>query len=48
MNELTKKTEIQEIDSLTLTGHFAVFTIDEHYFAGEQGVLANKQFDYTQ
>lgn len=38
MNELTKKTEIQEIYSLTLTGHFAVFTLDEHYFAGEQEV----------
>jgi purine-binding chemotaxis protein CheW len=32
-NTLTKKTEIQEIDSLTLTGQFVVFTLDEYYFA---------------
>lgn len=32
-NVLTKKREIQEIDSIIMADHFVVFTLDEHYFA---------------
>ncbi len=32
-NTLTQETEIQEIDSLTLTDHFVVFTLDQLNFA---------------
>ncbi|MCK4344852.1 MAG: purine-binding chemotaxis protein CheW [Bacteroidales bacterium] len=38
-NTLTKKTEIQEIDSVIMEGHFVIFTLDQLNFALPVGLV---------